>query len=159
MEQVVGTVGRFFVEPNGANVVPGSVVFDFEIRSLDLQALDQMIEKIRREIAEVEKRRNVSITMNQLSHSDSIIVDQEIVQLIEESCESVGKTHRLPSGAGHDANQLAKIAPVGMIFVPSQEGKSHCAEEWTDFELVAKGVQALGNTIVRFDEKVGKSIG
>ncbi|MCG7336577.1 Zn-dependent hydrolase [Sporosarcina sp. ACRSM] len=153
-EQVVGTVGRLFVEPNGANVVPGSVIFEFEVRSLDLQALDQMIEKIQREIAEVEKRRAVSITMNQLSHANSIIVDEEIVQLIEESCEAVGTTHRLPSGAGHDGNQLAKIAPVGMIFVPSQEGKSHCAEEWTDFELIAKGVQALGNTIVRFDERV-----
>jgi N-carbamoyl-L-amino-acid hydrolase len=153
-EQVVGTVGRLFVEPNGANVVPGSVIFEFEVRSLDLQALDQMVEKIQREIAELEKRRAVSITMNQLSHADSIIVDEEIVQLIEESCEAVGKTHRLPSGAGHDGNQLAKIAPVGMIFVPSQEGKSHCAEEWTDFELIAKGVQALGNTIIRFDERV-----
>ncbi len=152
-EQVVGTVGRLFVEPNGANVVPGSVIFEFEVRSLDLKALDQMIEKIQREIAEVEKRRTVSITMNQLSHSDSIIVNEEIVQLIEESCEAVGKTHRLPSGAGHDGNQLAKIAPVGMIFVPSQEGKSHCAEEWTDFELIAKGVQALRNTIIRFDER------
>ena len=156
MEQVVGTVGCLFVKPNGANVVPGSVVFDFEIRSLDLPTLDRMVEKIQSVISEVEKRRNVSIAMNQLSHSDSIIVNEDIVHLIEESCASVGKTHRLPSGAGHDANQLAKIASVGMIFIPSQEGKSHCAEEWTDYELVAKGVQALGNTIVRFDEKVRK---
>ena len=67
-----------FVEPNGANVVPGRVVFDFEIRSLDQYALNQMVEHMQTEIANVEKSRNVSITMNQLSHSNAIIVTRKM---------------------------------------------------------------------------------
>lgn len=151
-EQVVGTVGRLFVEPNGANVVPGRVVFDFEIRSLDLHALDQMVEQMQTKIAHVEKKRQVSITMDQLSHSNAIIVQEDVVQGIEESCQCIGTTLRLPSGAGHDANQLAKVAPVGMIFVPSKDGKSHCPEEWTDYTSVAKGIQALGTALLHFDK-------
>jgi len=151
-EQVVGTVGRLFVEPNGANVVPGRVVFDFEIRSLDQHALNEMVEHMQTEIANVEKDRNVSITMDQLSHSDAIIVQEDVVRGIEESCQRIGTTLRLPSGAGHDANQLAKVSPVGMIFVPSKDGKSHCPEEWTDYAQVAKGVQALGTALLHFDK-------
>lgn len=153
-EQVVGTVGRLFVEPNGANVVPGCVVFDFEIRSLDLHALDQMVEHMQTKIAHVEKSRQVSIKMIQLSHSDAIIVQDDVVKGIEESCQRVGTTLRLPSGAGHDGNQLAKVAPVGMIFVPSKDGKSHCPEEWTDNTEVVKGIQALGTALLYFDKNL-----
>lgn len=155
-EQVVGTVGRLFVEPNGSNIVPGRVVFDFEVRSLDLLALDEMVEQIQAEIQRVETNRKLSITMNQLSHSDAIIVKEDIVQGIEESCTGIGKTLLLPSGAGHDGNQLATVAPVGMIFVPSKDGKSHCPEEWTSYAQVAKGVQALGTALVYFDSQLQK---
>lgn len=150
-EQVVGTVGRLFVEPNGANVVPGRVVFEFEIRSLDLKALDELMERFHNKLEVIEEQRGLSIELAQLSHSDSIKINEKVISGIEKSCEQVGSTLRLPSGAGHDSNQLAKVAPVGMIFVPSKDGKSHCTEEWTDYEQVAKGVQALGNSLLYFD--------
>jgi N-carbamoyl-L-amino-acid hydrolase len=58
----------------------------------------------------------------------------------------------LPSGAGHDATQIATIAPIGMIFVPSRGGKSHCPEEWTDLEDIALGVQALARALFKIDK-------
>lgn len=150
-EAVVATVGRQFVEPNGANIVPGKVRFELEIRSLDQAALDQMIKKFGEAIERVEKKRDVKVEWEQLSHADPIIVPETILQGVEESCRLVGSTLKLPSGAGHDANQLSSIAPVGMIFIPSIGGKSHCPEEETDYHDVAKGVQALGHAVLYFD--------
>jgi len=57
----------------------------------------------------------------------------------------------MPSGAGHDANLLAKISPIGMIFVPSKDGRSHCPEEWTSYEEVALGVEAIARALIAFD--------
>ncbi|OKL35288.1 Zn-dependent hydrolase [Domibacillus mangrovi] len=155
-EQVVGTVGRLFNEPNGSNVVPGKVVFDVELRSLSTKVIEQMVEQISAEVEKVVAKRNLSISVDKLSESDPIIVSEEVCQGIEASAKVVGSTLKLPSGAGHDANQLARIAPIGMIFVPSKDGKSHCPEEWTDYEQVAKGVQALGNALVHFDKNLIK---
>ncbi|MBE1552999.1 Zn-dependent hydrolase [Sporosarcina limicola] len=151
-ELVVGTVGRLFNEPNGSNVIPGRVIFDVELRSLSTNAVDQMVNQIKEEITIVESNRSVNIVMDKLSQSDPIIVDQEVVNGIEKSCSKIGKTTHLPSGAGHDANQIARISPIGMIFVPSKDGKSHCPEEFTEYEQVAKGVQALGNALLHFDQ-------
>jgi N-carbamoyl-L-amino-acid hydrolase len=58
----------------------------------------------------------------------------------------------LPSGAGHDAGHLAQIIPAGMIFVPSKDGRSHCPEEWTDFEHIGCGVELLGSLIGEIDK-------
>ncbi|MBM4761380.1 Zn-dependent hydrolase [Bacillus sp. B15-48] len=155
-EQVVGTVGRLFNEPNGANVVPGKVIFDIELRSLSTDVINQMVTQIETAIAAVREKRNLTISIDKLSESDAIIIADEVRAGIEKSCQEIGKTLQLPSGAGHDANQLARIAPIGMIFVPSKDGKSHCPEEWTDFDQVAKGMQALGNALLHFDQSFSK---
>jgi beta-ureidopropionase / N-carbamoyl-L-amino-acid hydrolase len=152
-EQVVGTVGRLFVEPNGSNVVPGKVVFDVELRSLSTSTIDQMVEQIISKIKDTEINRNLSVSIDKLSQSEPIFVNEDILKGIEEGCKDVGKAIHLPSGAGHDANQIARIAPIGMIFVPSKDGKSHCPEEWTEYSQVAKGVCALGNALLYFDKK------
>ncbi|WP_153731018.1 Zn-dependent hydrolase [Sporosarcina obsidiansis] len=149
--QIVGTVGRLFVEPNASNVVPGHVTFDFELRSLQPDVLDEATRNIEQSIASISSKRNIEICMIPISVSDSIVIQDNIIEGIEESCNKVGSSIKLPSGAGHDANQIASIAPVGMIFVPSQNGISHSADEWTDYELVAKGVQALWNSLHYFD--------
>lgn len=153
-EQVVGTVGRLLVEPNGPNIVPGRVVFDFEIRSLDVHALEQMEAHFRKEMERVQRRRKVSITSTQLSYADPVVIEEKVLAGIEKSCQKLGATLRLPSGAGHDGMQIAGVSPVGMIFVPSKDGKSHCPEEWTDYEQVARGIHALGNTVLYFDKEM-----
>ena len=78
--------------------------------------------------------------------------DERIRALIEESAEDLGLTSlRLPSGAGHDAQDLAQIAPIGMIFVPSVGGVSHSPEEYTRPEDMANGANVLLETILRLD--------
>ncbi|WP_172371663.1 Zn-dependent hydrolase [Sporosarcina jiandibaonis] len=152
-EQVVGTVGRLFNEPNGSNVIPGKVIFDVELRSLSINAMKKMFGLIMEKTRVVENDRRVSFSIDKLSHSEPILIEKEIIKGIEGVCNKVGKTIRLPSGAGHDANQIARIAPIGMIFIPSKDGKSHCPEEWSEYNQVAIGVVALGNALLYFDEK------
>ncbi|MCR2821693.1 Zn-dependent hydrolase [Lederbergia panacisoli] len=151
-DPVVGTVGKFTNEPNGANVIPGRVIFELEVRSIDSEIIENIMSSFSKYAALVAAKRQLDISLDNLSKSDSIRVLPDVQDKIAAACSATGKTQYLPSGAGHDANQLASIAPVGMIFVPSREGRSHCPEEWTDFAEVALGVEALARALINFDQ-------
>lgn len=151
-EPVVGTVGKMAVEPNAANVIPGKVTFEFEVRSLDSLQVEQLISSFQLKSKDIAARRQVSITFDCLSKSQPIHVDSSFLQIIEDVCQAIAPSIRIASGAGHDANQLATIAPIGMIFVPSCDGRSHCPEEWTDYEDVATGIQAMAQVLLKLDQ-------
>lgn len=149
---VVGTIGKLTMEPNASNVVPGKVVCDMEIRSLDMGVCEDIYQAFAAEASQIAAARNLDLHLEPLSKSDAILVEPSVKEILLEACAGVAPTTTLPSGAGHDANQLAKIAPIGMIFVPSRGGRSHCPEEWTDFADVATGVEALARAVLAFDE-------
>jgi N-carbamoyl-L-amino-acid hydrolase len=150
-EQVVGTIGKLNVEPNGANVIPGRVAFELEVRSLDTAILEEIMRRFSEIARGTGQSRMLCVHLDCLSKSEAIRVSPEVQDVIAEACRQTGSTSFLPSGAGHDANQLARIAPIGMIFVPSKDGRSHCPEEWTSFDEIALGVKALGRALLRFD--------
>ncbi|NHN34159.1 Zn-dependent hydrolase [Paenibacillus agricola] len=152
-EPVVGTVGKLNVEPNASNVIPGRVVFDLEVRSLDTDILERIIVKLQKNSLEIADKRSLKVSFDSLSKSEPILVTSEVQNLVWESCQATAPTISLPSGAGHDANQLARITSIGMIFVPSKDGRSHCPEEWTSYEDVTLGVEALTRAVLLFDEK------
>lgn len=149
---VVGTIGKLTNEPNASNVVPGTVVFDMEIRSLDTSVCEEIYRAFAEEASRIAAARGLDLRLEPLSKSEAIPVEPKVKERIYEACASVAPTAMLPSGAGHDANQIARIAPIGMIFVPSRGGRSHCPEEWTDFEDVAAGVEALTRAVLSFDD-------
>lgn len=151
-KDAVGTIGRITNEPNASNVVPGLVRFDLEIRSLDHLISDAVYEVFASEAAEIAARRGLELSLECLSKSEAVIVKDMVLEQILAACASVAPVISLPSGAGHDANQLARIAPIGMIFVPSKDGRSHCSEEWTDIQDIAAGTQALGEALQLFDK-------
>jgi N-carbamoyl-L-amino-acid hydrolase len=153
-EEVVGTVGKLMNEPNAANVIPGKVTCELEIRSLDKDIQDMIITQLHHAALQISKRRGVSVQFDCLSQSEPILVQNNVRSVIEQACKEVAPTMFLSSGAGHDANQIARIAPIGMIFVPSKNGRSHCPEEWTDYEDVALGVQALLKALLLFDQQL-----
>jgi N-carbamoyl-L-amino-acid hydrolase len=153
-EPVVGTVGKLNVEPNASNVIPGRVVFDLEVRSLDTDILERLIVKLQEKSHEIAETRRLKVSFDCLSQSEPILVTPGVQNVLREACQATADTMVLPSGAGHDANQLARIAPIGMIFVPSKGGRSHCPEEWTSYEDVTLGVEALTRAILLFDEKM-----
>jgi len=149
---VVGTVGKLKVEPNGANVIPGLVVFELEVRSIQDELPEKLVDQYAKQAHHLAAARGLRISIDRLSRSDAILVSDHVRNTLREACESTADTMLLPSGAGHDGNQLAAIAPIGMIFVPSKDGRSHCPEEWTDFEEVVLGIEALGKAVLAFDQ-------
>jgi N-carbamoyl-L-amino-acid hydrolase len=152
-EPLVGTVGRLFVEPNAANVIPGRVSLELELRSLSTEIVEQAAAELQARAAQIAERRGLTIRIEPLSQSAPIRVDDEVQSGLWEACSSIAPTIKLPSGAGHDANQLARIAPIGMIFVPSEGGRSHCPEEWTAYEQVAAGIEAIIQSVLLFDQR------
>lgn len=149
---IVGTVGTLSVHPNAANVVPGQVTFTFEVRSIEEELVERVCQEFMAKAEKVANERGIKVETELLSKSKPIVVTDSVHQIIACACEeTVGHVVNIPSGAGHDANQLAIIAPVGMIFVPSKGGRSHCPEEWTEPNHIAKGAEALGRAVLKFD--------
>jgi len=159
LRDTVATIGMVENFPNAANIVPGKVVMQTDIRSAKLKYLDFVEQAFQEKLREISVRRAVDISFNRLGVVPLVAMDDWVAGLITESCRD-GKIpyHPMTSGAGHDASHMSQIARAGMIFVPSKAGKSHCPEEWTDYEDIALGTQVLLNTIIKIDERA-KEIG
>ena len=149
----VGTVGRIRAEPGAPNVVPGRVVMSLEIRDLSAEKIDMLFEKIEAEAAEIAERYDTPISFEFLD-VDSVpaLTDPHMRQIIADSAESFGLTTKvMPSGAGHDAQDMAVIAPTGMIFVPSVGGISHSPNEFTRPQDMANGAAVLLQAVLAID--------
>lgn len=152
----VGTVGRLSLSPNATNVVPGSVELWAEMRSVDRERLELNRRAFPEQIHEIAARRGVVARIEAVSAEEPVLIPERVQDTFAAVLGELGQApRRLPSYAGHDGNQMAKIAPIGMLFVPSRDGRSHCPEEWTELADVALGVQALGQALLRFDAELG----
>ncbi len=151
---VVGTIGKVEVFPNALNVVPGRVHFGMEARSLNEAHLHETASLFKKEVDRIIRDRGVDIRLEIAITSKPVLFPTGMVRGIGRVCDSLGLSYlEMPSGAGHDMNHLAEVAPAGMIFVPSKDGRSHCPEEWTDFEEVTLGAEVLARTIFSLDEE------
>ncbi|HEV2116063.1 MAG TPA: Zn-dependent hydrolase [Terriglobales bacterium] len=148
----VGTVGHIEVYPNATNVVPGLVKHSIELRDLSPEKLARLGEEIRRQAQQIARETNTEITITHLENDPPAMASPQIQAQIEQAAAGLGlKTMRLPSGAGHDAQMMAKLAPMGMIFVPSVGGISHSPKEFTRWSDCANGANVLLQTILRTD--------
>jgi N-carbamoyl-L-amino-acid hydrolase len=152
----VGTVGRIKAEPGAPNVIPGKVVASLEIRDLSSQVIENVFQAIKAKAKEISTDSSVEIKFNPLdTTADPALTDQGIQKEIENSAKDLGLTFKyMPSGAGHDAQDMARIAPTGMIFVPSKGGISHSPKEFTSAKDMANGANVLLNTILVLDKKL-----
>ncbi|MFJ7975469.1 M20 family metallo-hydrolase [Peribacillus sp. NPDC096379] len=152
-QPVVGTVGVFNNFPNASNVVPGKVEFAVEIRSISEEVIDKVANDFLENVDSIRRARNVNVQIENISRSSSIVINDEIKQLLHNSCRKVtDSVIELPSGAGHDANQMSLLAPVGMIFIPCKDGRSHCPEEWAEKEDLYLGAKAMLNAVLEFSK-------
>ena len=153
----VGTVGRINTEPGAPNVIPGKVVASLEIRDLSSEVIEKVFSAIKVKSSEIAKLSNVSIEFIPLdTTADPALTDPKIQKEIATVTQYLNLTFRyMPSGAGHDAQDMATIAPTGMIFVPSKGGISHSPKEFTSAEDIANGANVLLQTIFGFGQKVG----
>lgn len=151
--QQVGTVGRIAAEPGAPNVIPGRVVMSLELRDLSREKVASLFEKIQQEARAIEERFGVTIRFDPIpANSIPAMTDERVRRLIAESARELGLSYMfMPSGAGHDAQEIARIAPVGMIFVPSVGGISHSPREYSRPEDIANGANVLLQTILKID--------
>lgn len=152
----VGTVGKIKAEPGAPNVIPGKVITSLEIRDLSSEVITAVYEAIKVKGEEIAKTSNVKIEFRALdTTADPAIMTPTIQDAIVASAEKLNlSTKRMPSGAGHDAQDMALIAPTGMIFVPSRGGISHSPKEFTSAEDMANGANVLLQTILALDKKL-----
>ena len=154
--RVVGTVGAMKIEPGVINAIPGKAELSVDIRSITASAKNRVVRLVQAKIREIARRRHVQIAILPIREENPVPLDKRLVHLLKECCEAKGIAYEvMPSGAGHDAMQMAKITPSGMLFIPSRRGISHSPLEWSDPEDICLGTQLLLDSIVRVaNEKI-----
>jgi len=149
----VGTVGRIDVEPNAPNVVPGRVTLTVELRDLSDEKPDLIWQHLAAQTDEIARRYDTQVTHEMVAEGHPALSTPRIRETIAASASALGlSAHSMPSGAGHDAQELARIGPMGMIFVPSVDGISHSPLEYTKPEDVVNGGNVLLHTVLRLDQ-------
>ena len=151
----VGTVGWIDAKPGAVNVIPGTVAFTVEIRDLDEARIARIDQRIQARLVSIATDERVSIDCTVPEVSTAARTDPRFRAAIRQAATDAGlATRDLPSGAGHDAQNVASFAPMGMIFVPSVGGISHSPKEYTSPEHVAQGADVLGRALVTLDAEL-----
>lgn len=149
----VGTVGAITLEPNLVNVVAQKAVFTVDLRNTEeklLQSAEARLDEFLGEIADAE---GVQISTRRLARFEPVDFDPRVISLVEETALSLGaNVRRLPAGAGHDAQMLARVCPSGMIFTPSVKGLSHNPREHTDPADLELGANVLLQIVLTLTE-------
>jgi len=150
----VGTVGRIKAEPGAPNVIPGKVAMSLELRDLSEEKIKSLFAQIEKEAQAIAQQTNTEIIFSAIDATAiPAPTDTRIRNYIYESAKELGlSTLFMPSGAGHDAQDMAKIAPTGMIFIPSVGGISHSPKEYSRPEDITNGVNVLLRTILKIDK-------
>ena len=148
--RVVGTVGAMKIEPGVINAIPGKAELAVDIRSITTDAKKRVVRLVQAQIRQIARRRKIRAEILPLREEDPVPLDKRIIRLLQECCESRNIAYEImPSGAGHDAMQMAKVAPAGMLFIPSRRGISHSPLEWSEPEDICLGAQLLLDSIIR----------
>lgn len=148
----VATVGRITATPNTTNVIPGRVVMTIDLRDLDMAKVERFTTIFERLGREIGTATGTTFGFQRLVDSVPAMSDARVMSWIDSSAVALGLSRqRMPSGAGHDAQEIAHIAPMAMIFVPSVGGISHSPREFTKAVDVANGADVLLNAVVAAD--------
>ncbi|MCZ6917547.1 MAG: Zn-dependent hydrolase [Gemmatimonadetes bacterium] len=148
----VATVGRLQALPGAPNVIPGRVVLSLEIRDLAMEKIATVYEAIREEGLAIGEETGTTFAFDQFYVSRAAPTDERLRRLVADAAADLGLTFmRMPSGAGHDAQSIALLAPVGMIFVPSRSGISHSPQEFSHPDDIVAGMDVLLHTLLALD--------
>ncbi|MFW5873672.1 MAG: Zn-dependent hydrolase [Bacillota bacterium] len=144
---LVGTVGTIEVEPGAVNVIPGRVEFTVELRDMEKDKMNIVMENIKEGLDEHE------LMIEDILYEEGVYLNKKVQKAIKSSAKKMNYDYKeMISGAGHDANPLSKVTSTGMIFVPSHRGISHSPEEWTDWKEIQKGMEVMFKTIKKLDK-------
>ncbi|MGL4772103.1 MAG: M20/M25/M40 family metallo-hydrolase, partial [Clostridium sp.] len=148
-DSLVATVGKFELSPNLTNVIPLEVKFSIDLRGINKENNDKLLNLIEKRLEEI-KSRGFETSIELIAHAKETKSSDKILNIIEqEAINEEFKYKKMYSGSNHDTSIMAEVTDVAMIFVPSVDGKSHCAEEFTKEEDIKNGCQLLLNTIYK----------
>ena len=148
----VATVGKIQAYPGATNVVPGRVTTSLDVRDLDGAKITQVFDGIMKEVRQIETETGTKFDFKSTTTSKPALTDAQIKAAIDSSARGMGlTTMQLPSGAGHDAQEIARICPIGMIFVPSRDGISHSPREFSEPADITNGANVLLHTLLKLD--------
>jgi N-carbamoyl-L-amino-acid hydrolase len=140
----VGTVGLLTVRPGAMNVIPGQVEMWVDIRGIDAASIGRAVGEVRSWLEQIAEEDHTALAVETLTADRPVPMDPGVVGAIEGACRRLGFPYRrMPSGAGHDAMNMASIAPAGMIFIPCRDGVSHNPDEYAAPEDILAGVEVL----------------
>jgi N-carbamoyl-L-amino-acid hydrolase len=146
----VGTVGICEVFPGAVNSIPSRVLMTTDVRDIDGDRRDRVLEMLRNTCNDVVARRGVSITTALVNADPPAACDPAILAALEEAAVAAGKTFKkLVSRAYHDSLFMARIAPVAMLFIPCRGGVSHRPDEYASPEWIGSGVHVLARTLAK----------
>jgi beta-ureidopropionase / N-carbamoyl-L-amino-acid hydrolase len=155
-DYVVATVGRIGVTPNVPNAVPASVQMVLEMRSTSAAILDCFAQELATACAPELATFGVHVALQPLTRSQPTACSPLVMEAVARAAAACGyRSHHLPSGAGHDAVYVATIGPMGMIFIPCLNGRSHCPEESIAPGQLLDGTRVLLRTLLDLDTVIG----
>lgn len=151
----VGTVGKIQAFPGAFNVIPGKVTTSLGLRDLDAAKVQLMFEKIQDEVRQIETATGTKFDFKQVNASRPAPTDPRICAAIDDVAKQLGlSTKLMPSGAGHDAQEIADLCPIGMIFIPSRDGISHSPREFSRTEDITNGANVLLQALMKLDQGI-----
>lgn len=142
------TIGKAQILPGAVNTVPGLVEFSLDVRDTSQETLEELASAFRKALSAIARHRNLMFEFEQKSYLAPVACSQVIVDELVEQSEALGlEYHQMPSGAAHDAQIMGRMVPVGMVFVPSKNGKSHSPAEWTAWTDIEAGANVMLGTL------------
>lgn len=143
-ERSRATIGKVQIRPGATNTVPGLVEFSMDVRDTSEQILSELGDAMRKALSAIARRRGLMFEFEQTSYLPPVKCSSTVVSQLIAHAKRLGLSYQqMPSGAAHDAQVMGSIAPVGMIFVPSKNGKSHSPEEWTAWADIEAGANLM----------------
>lgn len=144
----VGTVGLLKVHPGAMNVIPGLVELWVDIRGIEAASIARAVDEVQAVIASIAETHRTPASVQTLTADRPVSMDPGVVAAVEAACGRLGLAYRrMPSGAGHDAMNMAHIAPAGLIFIPCRGGVSHNPDEYASPADILAGVDVLTETL------------
>ena len=148
-QHFVATVGKINVHPNAAAIIPGFVDLTIDLRAVSNSSRNEFLEAIKNKIMSLNEMNEHEVSITDLAFAPYIEMDKKLISSFLKSCDYFGFSKKImDSGAGHDTAQLSRVVPSAMIFIPCENGLSHCPEEFAKLSDIAKGTAVLVKLIL-----------
>ena len=153
-KNTVGTAGYAWAMPGSMNVIPGRVEVGIDIRDINRDDKEKAVKAIKSLMGDIAQKRGLTVSCDQLCHEEPVALSGKMVHLLEKAAHACKlESMRLPSGAGHDAMNMAKITDTGLIFIPSLGGISHNSAEYTPDQDIEAGIKVLHKTLLHLAQE------